>query len=280
MIFRFVVAAAAVVLTGCVTDLTPEEIYGVPTASTERVLSGEMGGLIVDLRLGRTCNQLVTVTYRNLETSETVTKTMTPSYSRGFGSVEAAAAPFVLVVPPGRYVFDRGRCVHSDASYIYTTSLDALAIWLKPVQVDTGKIAYGGSPSGERVSHEFGIALTPMEKFSGRTTRSSDHYWLYTVTDRSEQVHQELSRYNPRLAERLTVNVGGSLMDKEIVRQIIANAYQIEAPDVAADDAEAAQHRKAAKARVMTDMTAYLAKRLKEEFMDDAPAKMLNFGDV
>jgi hypothetical protein len=263
-----VAAAAAFALSGCVTGLRLEDDYAATPDETAKIISGEMGAIVVDLGLPRLCNGHMTVRYRNLTTKTTITRTLDGVLQDGDRYIFPGAIPYVLPVQPGRYIFDGGTCVSSDSSYIYTQQLDGMALWLMPFEVEKGKLIYTGTPFSEQVSQEFGVALTDLEKFSGRTVRSSDTYGLYDIRDGSARVRQLLAKHYPVIADRLVSQPTATLLDKEMVRAIIAVAYEREAKGIAPDDATAARNRKAAKALVQQGLRKYLIERLTEELVD------------
>lgn len=260
--------AMSMATAGCATGLSASELYTTPPDSTAKILSGEMGGIVVDLALNQTCEGGVSLTYRSVDSDVSVSKYITSTWNDE-QYIEPGTIPIVLAVPAGRYRFDGGRCVHYSGDYIYTFSLDTMALWVKPVEVENGRIVYGGTPSGEKVMHEFGIALTDMEKMSGRKIRSSDTFWLYDIRDESTNVVAEVKHFNPELAERFTSRVSAAQMDKETVRKIIADAYAEEAGEVAADDAAAARNRKAARERTASGILAHLIEQLKQDYPAD-----------
>lgn len=131
-------------------------------------------------------------------------------------------------------------------------------MWLRHVIVEAGKITHAGTPRAERIQREFGIELTFQEKLGGRTDRSSDFYNLYDVRDESERVLAEIRADSPDLAGRFVVRLNPAFMDKEVVRKIVNDAYDSEAPGVAPDDAAAARNRAAAEKKVSEGIRAYV----------------------
>lgn len=265
-------ALALAALSACVTQIKAAEVYSVAPEEVAQITTSGMGAIVVDIGHEQTCDAM-SVRYRNLSDGSVVSKILTSAFVKSVGDVGAGKFASVMPVPPGRYMFIGGRCIYTEYGYsvttTYTRNLDLIALYMKPFEVKAGQLVYTGTPNGERVSHEFGIALTDHEKFSGRKDRSSDHYTLYEVQDQTDRVRKDLENFNPQLASRLVNAVTPARLDKEVIRKIIAAAYAAEAGEVAPDDAAAARNRKAAQAKVKKDLGDYVLSILGSEFDDE-----------
>lgn len=267
-------AAAALLalhLTACETTAysgrRAEALYATPPTAISKILSGEMGGIVMDLAMPEYC-QFLAVRFQNLANRTIVSKVLTPSDSEVAGHIAPGRFAIVIPVEPGRYMMAGGSC--SSTSYGYDvittrqTSLDSLALWVRPFDVEPGKIVYTGTPRTEIIRREYGVALTFAETFSGRKDRSSDSYALYEVKDESERVRAEVGMFSPELVDRFVSNPTASLLNKEVVRKIVNDAYDQEAGEVAPDDAAAARNRAAARSKVQEGLKAYLHQMLKD----------------
>ncbi len=258
-------ALLALPLAGCATvaggGARAEEIYATSSEAILKIKSGELGGIVIDLNMLDYCNLLV-VQVKNLTTDTTLSKVMSPSSSEVTGPIAPGRFAAVIPAEPGRYMLTGGTCVSTSYGYdVITTrriSLASLALWMNAFDVEPGKIIYTGTPHRETVKREFGVELTFSEKLSGRKDRSSDLYTLYEIKDESERVLEQIRTFSPELVDTFVSKPTATMLDKEVVRKIVNNAYDQEAGQVAPDDAAAARNRAAAQRKVKDGLKAYV----------------------
>jgi hypothetical protein len=251
----------ALVCGACATPAA--DYYPLAESDTALVLNGVLGAVVLDLDVG-TCTS-VDLSLQNLDSGRQYRWKEFPA-----GNDMAGEAPIVQLVPPGNYRFAGGSCTLNLSTYSYggtitTTSLDDMSLWLRPFHVGGGEVVYPGSPQVvDQVVFEWGIALTPQEKLSGRKLRSNTKYRIFDVVDKVGEVQGALQTYNPKLLPRLVKQIRPVTIDATQARKIIADAFAPYA-EIPPDDQTAYAHREAAQRDVAQGLRNHLMQQLEAD---------------
>jgi hypothetical protein len=265
MITRFLaLLISTLALHSCVSaDLYATNYYKLTDEETTQLTSGGYGANVLELHLYSPCSTL-DLRFRNIETGQGWGRRVVLTYSPEMSSYDAGQIPIVLVLPAGQYVFRGGTCTWAtggggSGTTVYTRSLNDLALWLRSFDFRAGEIAYPGTIRATgKIVKEWGIGLTPLERINGRKLRSSDSYYVYSVEDNDAKVREALELYNPSLASRLFNRVKPPLLDEEVVRKIIDDAYADFASSIPPDEVTARSNALTARARVKEGLSQHM----------------------
>lgn len=144
---------------------------------------------------------------------------MTTIYDPGYASTK----PAMIVVPPGRYEFNRGSC---DRSGYYPEDLPNLLLWFDGVDVKAGDVAYLGTLDIGRVDvQEQAEGFERLIRLFDDTPTLKSTYISYEIKDMSAEVLERLNVTHPALATKMKTIMPYQIISRDDFKQAIVTSY-------------------------------------------------------